>query len=51
MLNLLCDGCFAGYEGIANEWDEYSRYVNQDGVEMASVSSNVLFQLMSFLNG
>ncbi|KAH6811296.1 evolutionarily conserved C-terminal region 2 [Perilla frutescens var. frutescens] len=25
---------FSGYDGSANEWDDYSRYVNQDGVDM-----------------
>lgn len=29
---------FAGYNGTGNEWDEYPRYTNSDGVEMASVS-------------
>lgn len=28
----------AGYDGTGNEWDEYSRYVNSEGVEMTSVS-------------
>lgn len=28
---------FVGYDGTGNEWDDYSRYVN-DGVEMPSVS-------------
>ncbi|KAK4258265.1 hypothetical protein QN277_007734 [Acacia crassicarpa] len=27
---------YGGYEGTGNEWDDYSRYVNQDGVEMTS---------------
>lgn len=27
-----------GYDGAGNEWDDYSRYVNSDGVEMPSVS-------------
>lgn len=25
---------FSGYDGTCNEWDDYSRYMNQDGVEM-----------------
>ncbi|PIN05579.1 putative high-glucose-regulated protein [Handroanthus impetiginosus] len=25
---------FSGYDGSANEWEDYGRYVNQDGVEM-----------------
>ncbi|XP_057953259.1 YTH domain-containing protein ECT2-like [Malania oleifera] len=25
---------YGGYEGAANEWDDYSRYVNPEGVEM-----------------
>lgn len=28
----------AGYDGSGNEWDDYSRYVNPDGVEITSVS-------------
>ncbi|KAF7807758.1 YTH domain-containing protein ECT4-like isoform X1 [Senna tora] len=27
---------YGGYEGNGNEWDDYSRYVNQDGVDMTS---------------
>ncbi|KAI3461911.1 hypothetical protein Pfo_018574 [Paulownia fortunei] len=25
---------YSGYDGSANEWEDYTRYVNQDGVEM-----------------
>ncbi|XP_011089706.1 YTH domain-containing family protein 1-like [Sesamum indicum] len=25
---------YGGYDGSANEWEDYTRYVNQDGVEM-----------------
>ncbi|KAH1134796.1 hypothetical protein GLYMA_05G166600v4 [Glycine max] len=27
---------YGGYDGTGNEWDEYSRYVNSEGVEMTS---------------
>jgi hypothetical protein len=27
---------YGGYDGAGNEWDDYSRYVNSDGVEMPS---------------
>lgn len=29
---------FAGYDGTGNDWEDYPRYVNPDGVEMNSVS-------------
>lgn len=36
---------FLGYDGTA-DWDEYSRYVNPEGVEMTSVSSISLFWVL-----
>lgn len=29
---------FVGYDATGNEWDDYSRYVNPEGVDMSSVS-------------
>ena len=28
----------AGYDGTTNEWEDYSRYMNPEGVEMSAVS-------------
>lgn len=35
---LTSESCFIGFDGTANDWDDYSRYTNSDGVEMTSVS-------------
>lgn len=32
---------FLGYGGTGNEWEEYSRYINPEGVEMPPVSISV----------
>ena len=39
---------FAGFDGTGNEWDEYSQYVNPDGVDMTSVSLS-FFQVVIIL--
>ena len=45
----------AGYDGTGNEWDDYSRYVNSEGVEMTSASiftfllSKILVHALLFL--
>lgn len=41
---MFCD-FFLGYDGTG-DWDEYSRYVNPEGVEMTSVSSISLFWVL-----
>lgn len=41
----------AGFDGTGNEWDEYSQYLNPDGVDMTSVSSfHVLLVLKVTIN-
>lgn len=30
---------YVGYDGSANEWEDYSRYVNQEGLDVTPVSS------------
>lgn len=44
----LLNSCFVGYEGAGNEWDDYSRFVNQDGVDMTSVIFFILPLLQLF---
>ncbi|KAK9290085.1 hypothetical protein L1049_008249 [Liquidambar formosana] len=39
---------YGGYDGQGNEWEDYSRYVNPDGVEMPHVSS--LYFMYPFLD-
>lgn len=30
---------YVGYDGSANEWEDYNRYVNQEGLDVTPVSS------------
>lgn len=41
LLFMTCLFVNLGYDGTCNEWDDYSRYMNQDGVEMPPVSFSV----------
>ena len=37
---------FLGYDGTTNDWDDYSRYINPDGVDMSHVK--LLFFFINF---